>query len=118
VPALARLLSAMIARDAQHIVADNQLEPILGIWQRLISVKAHENYSFELIEAIITYIPAQTLEPYFVNIIQLMLQRLSNMKTENFQQRFIAFYHFVSARQDKGLGTDFFVQVADQVQHE
>ena len=118
VPALARLLSAMIARDAQQIVVDKQLEPILGIWQRLISVKAHENYSFELIEAIITYIPAETLQPYFVNIVQLMLQRLSNMKTENFQQRFVAFYHFVSARQDKGLGTDFFVQVADQVQHE
>jgi exportin-2 (importin alpha re-exporter) len=47
-----------------------------------------------------------------------MLQRLSSMKTENFQQRFIAFYHFISARKDKGLGTDFFINVTDQIQHE
>jgi exportin-2 (importin alpha re-exporter) len=40
------------------------------------------------------------------------------MKTENFQQRFIAFYHFVSARLDKGLGTDFFIEVSDQIQKE
>jgi exportin-2 (importin alpha re-exporter) len=118
VPALARLLSAMISRDAQHIVADKQVEPILGIFQKLVSTKAHESYAFELIEAVIAYIPPQALEPYFVTILQLMLQRLSNMKTENFQQRFIAFYHFVSARQDKGLGTDFFISVTDQIQHE
>lgn len=118
VPALARLLSAMVARDAEHIVADKQLEPVLGIFQKLVATKAHESYSFELIEAIIASIPPQALEPYFVTILQLMLQRLSNMKTENFQQRFIAFYHFVSARQDKGLGADFFINVTDQIQHE
>jgi exportin-2 (importin alpha re-exporter) len=118
VPALARLLSAMISRDAQRIVADKQVEPILGIFQKLVVTKAHETYAFELIEAVVGFLPAQSLQPYFVDILQLMLQRLSNMKTENFQQRFIAFYHFVSARQDKGLGTDFFISVTDQIQHE
>lgn len=118
VPALARLLSAMIARDAQHIVATKQLEPILGVFQKLVVSKAHEIYSFELIEAVVAYIPADALQPYFVTILQLMLQRLSNLKTENFQQRFIAFYHFVSARQGLGLGADFFISVTDQIQHE
>ncbi|KAF1918242.1 CAS/CSE protein [Ampelomyces quisqualis] len=118
VPALARLLSAMISRDAQHIVADKQVEPILGIFQKLVTTKAHESYAFELIEAVIAHLPPQALEPYFVTILQLMLQRLSSMKTENFQQRFIAFYHFVSARLDKGLGTDFFIRVTDQIQHD
>ena len=118
VPALARLLSAMIARDARHIVENKQIEPILGIFQKLVTTKAHESYAFELIEAVVTYIPAETLQPYFTTILQLMLQRLSNMKTENFQQRLIAFYHFVSARQDKGLGADFFINVTDQIQHE
>jgi exportin-2 (importin alpha re-exporter) len=118
VPALARLLSAMITRDAQHIVADKQVEPILGIFQKLISAKANEIHAFELIENVVTYIPQEALQPYFVTILQLMLQRLSNMKTESFQQRFIAFYHLVSARQDKGLGADFYISVTDQVQHE
>ena len=118
VPALARLLSAMVARDAENIVATKQLEPILGIFQKLVTSKAHETYSFELIEAVVAHIPANALQPYFSTILQLMLTRLSNMKTENFQQRFIAFYHFVSARLDKGLGTDFFIEVSDQIQKE
>jgi exportin-2 (importin alpha re-exporter) len=118
VPALARLLSVMISRDAAHVAAAKQLEPTLGVWQKLVVTKAHETYSFELIEAIVGNIPAEALQPYFVTILQLMLQRLSNNKTENFQQRFIAFYHFVSARQDKGLGADFFINVTDQIQHE
>jgi exportin-2 (importin alpha re-exporter) len=118
VPALARLLSAMITRDAQHIVADKQVEPILGIFQKLISAKSNEVHAFELIENVVTYIPQEALQPYFVTILQLMLQRLSSMKTESFQQRFIAFYHLVSARQDKGLGADFYISVTDQVQHE
>ncbi|CAO2648242.1 Nn.00g075090.m01.CDS01 [Neocucurbitaria sp. VM-36] len=118
VPALARLLSAMIARDARQIVDNHKVEPILGIFQKLVTSKAHETYSFELIEAVVAYIPAEALQPYFVTILQLMLTRLSSMKTENFQQRLIAFYHFVSARQDKGLGADFFINVTDQIQHD
>jgi len=118
VPALARLLSAMIARDAQHIVAHKQLEPILGVWQKLVVTKAQETHSFELIEAIVTHVPVEALQPYFTTILQLMLHRLSGNKTENFQQRFIAFYHFTSARLEQGLGTDFFLSVTDQVQHD
>lgn len=118
VPALARLLSVMINRDAAHVAAAKQLEPVLGVWQKLVTTKAHETYSFELIEAVVGSVPTEALTPYFVTILQVMLQRLSNNKTENFQQRFIAFYHFVSARLDKGLGTDFFINVTDQIQNE
>ena len=118
VPALVRLLSAMVPRAAQNIVSQNRVEAILGIFQKLVSTKTHEVQAFELIEAIIAHLPLEALQPYFSTIISILLTRLSNMKTENFQQRFIAFYHFISARQDKGLGTDFFITVSDQVQHE
>ncbi|KAF2471251.1 Cse1-domain-containing protein [Lindgomyces ingoldianus] len=118
VPALTRLLTAIIARDATDIVAQNRVEPILGIFQKLVSSKAHEVNAFELIETVIACIPPEALQQYFVTIVQLMLTRLSSMKTEIFQQRFIAFYHFISARQDKGLGADFFINVTDQVQHD
>ncbi len=36
---------------------------------------------------------------------------------ENFALRFVRFYHFISARDDKGLGADFFINVTDQVQN-
>ncbi|KAF2274253.1 Cse1-domain-containing protein [Westerdykella ornata] len=118
IPALVRLLTAMIPRDVQRIVEKKLVEPILGIFQKLISTRAHEVLAFDLIEHIITYIPLEVLQPYFVTIINLTLTRLSGSKTETFQQRFIVFYHFISARQDKGMGADFFIQLTDEVQHD
>ena len=54
VPALSRLLSSIIPRSAAHIVAQNQVEPILGIFQKLMSGKSKtELYSFEILEAIV-----------------------------------------------------------------
>ncbi|KAF2002554.1 Cse1-domain-containing protein [Amniculicola lignicola CBS 123094] len=118
VPALARFLKAMIPRDVEGIIARDQIEPILGIFQKLVSSKAHESSAFELIETLITYIPLAVLERFFVTILQLMMTRLSSTGTENLRQKFICFYHFISARQEKGMGADFFIAVTDKVQRD
>ncbi len=57
IPALVRLLSAMIIRGAPDMVADNQLEPILGIFQKLISTRANETHAFDLVETVIANFP-------------------------------------------------------------
>jgi exportin-2 (importin alpha re-exporter) len=54
VPALARLLTSIIPRSASEIVANNQVEPILGIFQKLMSKKSTEIYGFDVLEAVIT----------------------------------------------------------------
>ncbi|KAF2083874.1 Cse1-domain-containing protein [Saccharata proteae CBS 121410] len=118
IPALVRLLSAIIPRGAQHIVEANQIEPILGIFQKLISTKTNESHAFDLLETIVAYIPVAALQPYFVPMLQIMLTRLTSSKTENFTMRFVRFYHFIAARDDKGLGSDFFIKVSDQVQQD
>jgi hypothetical protein len=54
VPALSRLLSSIIPRSAADIVAQKQVEPILGIFQKLMSGKSKtELYSFDILEAIV-----------------------------------------------------------------
>lgn len=54
VPALTRLLSAMIPKCAAELVANNQLEPILGIFQKLMAGKSRtELQSFDVLEALI-----------------------------------------------------------------
>jgi exportin-2 (importin alpha re-exporter) len=116
VPALVRFLSAVVIRDADDIVRTARLEPILGIFQKLVSSRSIETYAFELLDAVLVGIPKSALNAYFVPILQIMLSRLSNSKTENFAQQFTRFYHFFSATDD--LGTDFFVSLADQVQNE
>ncbi|TIA48524.1 Cse1-domain-containing protein [Aureobasidium pullulans] len=117
VPALVRLLSSMIPRAAEQIVANNQIEPILVIFQKLISSKANESLGFDLLEAICGNIPVAALQNYFTTIVQLLMTRLSGSKTENFTIRFVRFYHFFSARDDKGLGPDLFIQITDQIQN-
>lgn len=55
VPALARLLSSIIPRAAADIVAQNQVEPILGIFQKLMAGKTRtELYGLDVLEAVIT----------------------------------------------------------------
>lgn len=139
VPALVRLLSSIIPRGTESITNNNQIEPILGIFQKLVSSKANESYGFDLLEAVISNFPPyvisllpsletrknrcltsnrnrSVLEQYFVSILRIILTRLQNSKTENLSLRFVRFYHFISARDDKGYSADFFIQVAENVQ--
>ncbi|KAI9878034.1 MAG: importin-alpha export receptor [Pleopsidium flavum] len=116
VPALVRLLSSIIPRGATEIAKDNQIEPILGIFQKLVSSKANESHGFDLLEAVVGSFPPTALQNYFVPLMQIMLTRLQNSRTETFALRFVRFYHFVSARDDQGLGADFFINITEQVQ--
>lgn len=115
-PALVRLLSSIIPRGSQYIIEHNQIEPILGIFQKLVSTKANESFAFDLLETCVASFPPTALENYFVMIMQIILQRLQNSKTENLTLRFVRFFHFLSAHDDKGYSADFIIQVTDKVQ--
>jgi exportin-2 (importin alpha re-exporter) len=51
-------------------------------------------------------------------VLKIVFARLQNSRTENFAIKFTRWYHVVSARQDKGLGADFFIAAADAIQNE
>ncbi|KAK8199919.1 CAS/CSE protein [Phyllosticta capitalensis] len=119
VPALSRFLAGVVSRGAPLILQNNQLEPILGIFQKLISTKAFENQAFDLVEVIVASFPVEALKNYFPIMLQLLLTKLSsNNPSEGFKLRFVRFYHYIAARDDKGLGCDFFISVADSVQND
>lgn len=63
VPALTRLLLATIPRATQHIVAENQVQPILGIFQGLLRGKKTEPNAFDLLESVVLSIPRYVV-PY------------------------------------------------------
>ena len=117
VPALVRLLIAIVPRGAERIAANNQLEAILIVFQKLVSSKLTESHGFDLIECIVDAFPVTALQPYFVPMLQIMLTRLLNSKTETLTIRFVRFYHFFSARDAKGLGADQFINITDQIQN-
>jgi exportin-2 (importin alpha re-exporter) len=133
IPALVRLLSSIISRGSQFILENNQLINTLGIFQKLLSSKTNESYGFDLLESVIEHFPSYvghcmlsrhatdtssrtTLEPYFGDIMQIILTRLQNHKTESLSLRFVRFYHFMCANDAKGYSADFVIQVIDKVQ--
>lgn len=81
VPALTRLLQAYLLKGASDIVANNQLNPILGIFQKLLASKATEIGAFELLGAITLYVPMTALEPMIGQIFLLLFKRLQGGKT-------------------------------------
>ncbi|KAJ8609040.1 hypothetical protein CTAYLR_008710 [Chrysophaeum taylorii] len=76
VPALAQLLEAYFAVGAQTVVDQGQLEPILGVFQKLLASKQFEAYAFALVKAIVATVRAEYVEKYLPTIFQLLLTRL------------------------------------------
>ena len=64
----------------------------------------------------IDWFSRSALEQYYPTILNVLLNRLQNTKTEPFASRFVRLYHFISAMDDKGLGADFLISKLDQVQ--
>lgn len=116
VPALVRLLAAIVPRASQDMIDNNQLALVLGVFQKLVSTKVYEGYGFDLLEAVVVTFPPAALEQYWIEILRIMLTRLQSAQAQSFTPHFIRFYHFISSRDDKGLGTDFFVAATDKVQ--
>lgn len=55
VPALVRLLQAYLKQASKQIVEAKQLEPMLGVFQKLIASTVTDHEGFFLLEAVITY---------------------------------------------------------------
>lgn len=133
VPALVRLLQAIMARGASHFVENNQLSAILGIFQKLVASRLTEVHAFELLEACFIYFPLYApvlcqswfgltlvfrgdLEPFVKDIFMILLTRLNGSKTEALSQKFARFFYFLAARDNEGAGPDFVVGAIDAVQ--
>ncbi|KAI0119639.1 Cse1-domain-containing protein [Daldinia grandis] len=117
VPALTRLLAAIIPRAPHTIVAENHIQSVLGIFQTLLGGKKTEQNAFDLLESITVSIERSALEPYFKEILSLLFTKLQKSPSDSFKLRFVRFYHLVSARVEAGLGTDFFVNQVDLIQN-
>ncbi len=58
IPGLVKLLKAFLARDSKQMVATSQDTAILAlVQQRLIPSKLNDGWGFELLEAVVQYIP-------------------------------------------------------------
>lgn len=117
VPALTRLLASLIPRGTEEIIKNDQLTPILGIFQRLVSKKSKQDiYGFDILESVITSFTGPQLAQYFPTILSIIYARLGEDGcSEAFKSRAVRFYHLVSSLTDpaRGYGTDYFLVASD-----
>lgn len=113
-PALTRFLCALLSRGSEHILQENKLDAVLGVFQNLISKKSTDMNGFELMETIATTIPPETMKPYYPQVFSILLGRLSNSRTDSFAIRFVRLYYLMSALPQ--LGVDFIIEAFEAVQ--
>lgn len=76
VPALTRLLVAYLSKAGPDIAAAGHLVPMLGVFKKLIASRANDQYGFQLMSAIVEYLPLPTYQQYMPTVWQLLLTKL------------------------------------------
>ena len=88
VPALVRLLQAYLQKQK---VTGEQLQGVLGVFQKLIASKAHDHQGFYILNALVESLPSEALTPYLTNIWSLLCQRLQTSPTPKYTKHFLIF---------------------------
>eukprot|EP00529_Nitzschia_sp_RCC80_P005611 CAMPEP_0113490560 /NCGR_PEP_ID=MMETSP0014_2-20120614/27110_1 /TAXON_ID=2857 /ORGANISM="Nitzschia sp." /LENGTH=976 /DNA_ID=CAMNT_0000384337 /DNA_START=77 /DNA_END=3007 /DNA_ORIENTATION=+ /assembly_acc=CAM_ASM_000159 len=84
VPGMSRLLAAYIKLSAPELVAENQLTPMLGIFQKLNALNATDASAFEILTAITSYVPLEAISQYINTIFALIMTKLSGKKSNRY----------------------------------
>ena len=112
---LVRLIQACIKVGPAQIVGLNKIESLLGVFQKLIASKgiltrnmtmvffrkfvmvffihfsANDHEGFNLLQAMIEFIPKDVMNQYIKQIFTLLFQRLTSSKTTKFVKSFLVF---------------------------
>ena len=117
IPGLVRLLKAFLRRDGAQLASTGQFTSVLAVvQQKLIPSKINDTWGFELLEAVVQYIPAAALAQYMKSIVTMLLTRLQTARTDGYVYRLVYFFMVGCAVEVEGLGPDFFVGAVEQVQ--
>ncbi|KZT00874.1 uncharacterized protein LAESUDRAFT_731806 [Laetiporus sulphureus 93-53] len=117
IPGLVKLLKAFLARDAKGMIANGQLTPVLAVaQQRLIPSKLNDAWGFELLQAVMQYVPSATLKQYFRALMITLLQRMQTSKTDKYVYHFVYFLTFSMAINVEGLNPDYIISSVEEIQ--
>ncbi len=90
IPGVTRLLVAILQHDPASFELE-ALTPLLGVFQKLIALRANDAYGFDLLEAILLRLPPPVLAPYLLQVAVLLLTRLKALRTEKYVKRLALF---------------------------
>ncbi|KAI8351996.1 importin-alpha re-exporter [Mortierella sp. GBAus27b] len=117
IPALVKLLQAYLQSGAGWIVANRFLEPMLGVFQKLISSKLNDHHGIELLQTMIFLLVFRSvLAVYMKQVLMVLLKRLQEFKTDKFKRGFINFSFFFMALDKEGTGPDGYWGIFESIQ--
>eukprot|EP01087_Luapelamoeba_hula_P019082 TRINITY_DN6277_c0_g1_i1.p1 TRINITY_DN6277_c0_g1~~TRINITY_DN6277_c0_g1_i1.p1 ORF type:complete len:1049 (+),score=219.24 TRINITY_DN6277_c0_g1_i1:42-3149(+) len=112
VPALNRLVQAFVRKAGPRLAESGQLEPILGVFQKLIASQVTDHEGFFLLESVVESMSTPMLQKYLSNIFTLIFSRLQVCKTMKFIRSFIVFLCLFISKH----GATVVVQLVDSIQ--
>lgn len=92
IPAVVRLLNAMIKHDPAFLHEQQLTEKILGVFRTLVLLKQHDHEGLSILTTIILHYPKDVIDQYLPTIYSLLFQRLSTSKTPKFIRILIIFF--------------------------
>jgi len=97
IPALVSLLSVYM-KKGWLANPSNPLEPVLGVFQKLLSSNKQDVHGLTLLEYVVEYVPLERLKPMLFEMMKLLFSKqMSPKKTVRFTNGLITFIaHFVS----------------------
>ncbi|KAL4072157.1 CAS/CSE protein [Scleroderma yunnanense] len=117
IPALVKLLKAFLACDVNEMMAKNQIPSVLAIvQQRLIPSKINDVWGFELLQAVVQYVPPAHLKQYFRVSLMTLLTRMQTSKTDRYVYHFSLFLLFTMAINVEGLAPDYVISTVEEIQ--
>jgi exportin-2 (importin alpha re-exporter) len=112
VPALTELMKAYIMRGLDYIVRRNLLEPVLGIFQRMLGNRASETSAFALIDTLVNFSTLDIIGQYMSTILQLIMMRMQQNKTPRLFKLVVTFLCTVAIK----FGPEIIEQTLDGLQ--
>lgn len=81
IPSMVQFLDVYVRKNSAGVVEANQLQAILGVFQKLLASKATDHYALQLLDSVLESYDIRTLSQYFNSIFKVLMTRLSVAKT-------------------------------------
>lgn len=112
VPALVRLLQAFIEKAPADITKGENLNALLGVFQKLIASKLNDHEGFYLLGSLIEHLDSALLSPHVKGIFTLLFQRLQSSKTTKYVKNLLVFFSLFAGK----YGGSPLVQTVESIQ--
>lgn len=109
---LTELMHTYIEKMGNHIISQNKLIPLLGIFQKLIASKATDHEALALLQTMMLHLPAAEIDARIKDIFMLIFQRLTGSKTTKFVKHVLVCFSLYAYLR----GADLLASMVNQLQ--